>query len=356
MIKTNSFLPKYIQIKEEIAEKIRSGIFQPGTKCPSENEIIETYKVSNTTARKVLSELVYEGLAYKEQGRGTFVALTKAVPSIKVIIPCEVNIGISFYFSEMVRGMKEAAKNSGLDIILDTGEDKFIPYKKRELDSKNIKSLIVVDPPFNKKDTLSRWLEEGLDFVVVGAHFEDLDINFVDCNCQKGAFNAIEYLARLGHRDIAFISGELESVTHQDILEGYKDALNGYDIPYKKELVTVAEISEEEGHRAGKNLLEFSPTAIFASDIHIIGAMKAIKEKGLRIPQDISLMGFEDISMARFFDPPLTTVHQPVYEMGKISIEKTAKIINGALKENVRVMLNTELIIRDSCAEPGEKK
>ncbi|MBC2724803.1 MAG: substrate-binding domain-containing protein, partial [Desulfosporosinus sp.] len=133
--------------------------------------------------------------------------------------------------------------------------------------------------------------------------------------------------------------------------EGYLRTLKEHNLEYGKELTMESINTEESGYEAMRKLLESSsiPTAVFAAnDLDAIGAMKAVKEKGLRIPEDIAFVGFDDIQLASFMDPPLTTVRQPIFEMGTTAINLLVGMIEGRVKGAQQIELPTQLIIRKS--------
>lgn len=133
--------------------------------------------------------------------------------------------------------------------------------------------------------------------------------------------------------------------------EGYLQVLKEHNLEYGKELTMESINTEESGYEAMRKLLESSsiPTAVFvANDLDAIGAMKAAKEKGLKIPEDISFIGFDDIQLASYTEPTLTTVRQPIYEMGTTAISLLVRLIEGEEKEPLKVELPTRLIIRES--------
>jgi len=170
-----------------------------------------------------------------------------------------------------------------------------------------------------------------------------------------GAFKATEYLIHLGHRRIAFIAGLTQLYSTHERHAGYKAALEQYGIPYMSELILQGDFYELEAYRVTKELLEMPdrPTAIFASnDLAAIGAMNALRDLKISVPEDMSLIGFDDISQAAFTNPRLTTIRQPLDQMGRKSVELLVEQIQNPERPTRRIRLATELIIRDSCQPP----
>ncbi len=179
----------------------------------------------------------------------------------------------------------------------------------------------------------------------------------VEATNWQGAYEATRYLAELGHTRIAFITGYLAVRSATDRLQGYKAALADCDIPFREELVVESDYQQQTGYQAAKNLLQKvdpPPTAIFASnDLSAFAAMDAARECGLRVPDDISILGFDDIPQASFVYPKLTTVRQPLEQMGQVAVKMLLDQIKDPDRPPQRVALATQLIIRDSCKRVG---
>lgn len=173
----------------------------------------------------------------------------------------------------------------------------------------------------------------------------------------RGAHDATRYLLQLGHRRIGFITGSLDmGVCAQDRLSAYKAALQEYGLPVLPELIREGNFLQPLGYSCAKELLnlEVPPTAIFASnDISAFGVMEAVRDQGLRIPRDISIIGFDDIPQSTHVHPPLTTVRQPLEEMGQRAARLLLNYINNPNAEVECIELPTELVIRESCQAPN---
>ncbi len=171
----------------------------------------------------------------------------------------------------------------------------------------------------------------------------------------EGAYQATEYLIQLGHRHIAFITGLLELHSTHERLRAYKMALNDHGIPYRPEYVLQGDFYEIEAYRVTGELLALPepPTAIFASnDLTAIGSMNALRDHGISVPDDISVIGFDDISQAAFTNPRLTTIRQPLDQMGRKAVELLIEQIENPERPSRRITLATELVVRDSCQPP----
>jgi LacI family transcriptional regulator len=201
-------------------------------------------------------------------------------------------------------------------------------------------------------------LEKGIPFVIVG-HHPDKRVNYVDADNVGGARMAVEHLIRLGHSRIATITGPLTMTSGEDRLVGYRQALEAQRLAVDEQLVVEGDYTEGGGAMAMRRLLAASPTAVFvASDVMAIGALKALREAGKRVPQDVALVGFDDVTIATAVEPPLTTVRQPIGRLGSMAadllldlLEKPPDSTEQALSAGrvARIVLPTKLVVRDSC-------
>jgi len=167
-----------------------------------------------------------------------------------------------------------------------------------------------------------------------------------------GALAAVQHLIGLGYRRIAFINGIPELQASQDRRRGYQVALQEKGIDLRPEWVVEGEFTDAGGYRAMKRLLATDPPpeAVFAaSDAMALGAIRAIREQGLRVPQDVAIVGFDDVPLAAQVDPPLTTVRQPISEMGRMACRLLVQLIQGEPVLQRKVVLHTQLVVRQSC-------
>ncbi|MET8911873.1 LacI family DNA-binding transcriptional regulator [Micromonospora sp. NPDC004551] len=170
-----------------------------------------------------------------------------------------------------------------------------------------------------------------------------------------GSLGATEYLLGLGHRRIGFIAGPPQLMCSRARLDGYRTALESAGTRVAEELIRPGNFYHEAGFAAGNQLLRLPepPTAIFAaSDQMALGVYEAVRRRGLRVPDDVSVVGFDDLPEARWCSPPLTTVRQPLAKMGLLAARTVLRLAQGERIESPRVELATELVVRDSAAPP----
>tara|TARA_R100000027_G_scaffold52103_4_gene40882 strand:+ start:13017 stop:14030 length:1014 start_codon:yes stop_codon:yes gene_type:complete len=207
--------------------------------------------------------------------------------------------------------------------------------------------------------------KEGQDLInariptVLVSHRLDLDgIGYIDCNNFQGARELTEYLLRLGHRRIGYLCGSLENGNNRDRLDGYLKAMEEAGVDVDDSWLIEhhpTDVTEQAGYDQAQFLLERNPevTAIFANnDSMAFGAVSACIEKGLRVPDDMSVVGYDDYVSSRYYNPPLTTMRQPLLEMGA----SAARWVDEQLKDNISELphriFRGELIVRKSCALP----
>jgi LacI family transcriptional regulator len=198
-------------------------------------------------------------------------------------------------------------------------------------------------------------LRDGFPFVLVGRHPE-ARVNYVDVDNIGAAQMAVEHLIGMGHKCIATITGPLTTAHGQDRLAGYRLALEAHGIPIQENLIVEGDFTEASGSSGALHLLAASPTAIFvASDTMAIGALKALRQAGRRIPEDVALVGFDDVPIASAVEPALTTIRQPIRRLGSLSAELVLNMAENSSEEHTlvnRIVLPAELVVRESCGAP----
>jgi LacI family transcriptional regulator len=204
---------------------------------------------------------------------------------------------------------------------------------------------------------LQQLRQDGLPLVVVDpANLPDPDLPSVGATNWAGGLAATDHLLGLGHRRIAAITGPADYLCSRARIDGYRSALERAGLPFDPALVRHGDFQHEGGFQRGGELLALParPTAIFAgSDQQALGVCEAARQRGLRIPQDLSVVGFDDLPAARWVSPPLTTIRQPLAEMGRTAAEMLGDLIEGIPLRSNRVELTTELIVRESTAHPA---
>jgi LacI family transcriptional regulator len=193
-------------------------------------------------------------------------------------------------------------------------------------------------------------IENEVPSISAGRPMHVSDFSYVDVDNVAGAYTAVRHLVHLGRRRIGTITGPLDTTVGVDRFEGYRNALNESHLEFDERLCAEGDLSEDGAYYCAQRLLPQKPDALFvAYDIMSLGALRAIREAGLRVPQDIAIVGFDDLPPAAHANPTLTTIRQPVRRLGIELVNNLLDIIkNGPLPPR-RVVFGTELVVRESC-------
>lgn len=268
--------------------------------------------------------------------------------TVALVIPRYEGIFFSFYANQIIRGVGVACEGLKLDLLLHLSSD------KNSINTAAIGGVLFADIIANKEE-LNSVLGFGTPCVIMNNKLEGLDVNYIAIDNKNGAIKAVEYLINLGHRNIAHITGHLVSQAAQERLEGYEQALSKHNIEVKKEFVKRGDYSRPSARQATLSLLGLGkiPTAIFvASDDMAQETISVLLEHRLKVPDDISVIGFDDNPLSLYGPVGLTTIKQPLIEMAAESTRLLHKImISKAAKSSTKIVLPTELIIRDSCRQ-----
>jgi len=312
-------------------------------------------QISPSTRARVL-KVIHE-LKYQPSAMARSLARKKSN-----IIACVVPRFTGYFYYEVLNGVQHALSQCGYDLILYNIDklEKKEEILKRTLRERKVDGVLLISLSISDK-LASRFLEAKLPLVLVDSYHDQLDYIIVEN--QQGAFLATEHLIRLGHRRIGMIDGCLSSAPAVQRLAGFKSALEQYHIPQDDALVVSVNSNGDPeilyndgfnkfaGYWAMNRLLNLGnkrPSAVFiSSDIQAAGAIKAIKEHGLKVPGDLAIIGFDDIELAEYLG--LTTIHQPMYEMGTKAAERLIAKIEGKVSDHFKMIFPTKLVIRDTC-------
>jgi len=189
----------------------------------------------------------------------------------------------------------------------------------------------------------------AIPFVLVGRYETDPAASFVDINNRAAARSAVEYLIQIGRKKIATITGPQNMLVSQDRLEGYVEALKKANVAIEANLVVDGGFTEEGGYGAMSRLFAEMPDAIFAaSDAMAMGAIRFLKERGQRVPEDVAVVGFDDAPFAATAHPALTTIHQPAELMGAHAVDLLIELLENNHTQPITRILPSDLIIRES--------
>lgn len=278
---------------------------------------------------------------------------SKKTKMIGLIIPTIT----SSIFAASTQGVQELAEQRGYTVIL--GNSNYnIDAELRILklfQQRRVAGLILTGISSGVKELVKSLSRNGLPCIVTWEMGDEKTINYVGFDNFKAAFSMTEYLIHLRHKRIGLIVGPYSRVERvRARLSGYRAALEQYGIDFDPSLVLEREYSFIEGKEAMCGLLSLAkiPTAVFAaSDVLALGALAGAREKGFRVPEDISVAGFDDIDFAAYCYPPLTTVRVPAYEMGQLAMKVLLKLNQNESTHGRQFMLETSIVVRKSCGE-----
>ncbi len=262
------------------------------------------------------------------------------------------------FYSYLAHGVLDCAKRLGCHVILcATDEDPDMEREYLELLMQQRVDGIIAVPTNHNLDSWREAMDLGAQLVLVdrevsGIH--EADVILVDN--VKGAYDAVSYLVRLGHRRVGIISGPLSTTTGQGRLNGYNKALEEAQLPIDSNLIQATTFKRESGFQSTHVLLSLDnpPTALFATN-NVLGeaAMFAIRERGLKVPEEISLIMFDDVPWTALTSPRVSVVAQPARNLGFVGMERLAqRLKEGNKTAPQKIVLQPELVLRESCAAP----
>lgn len=260
------------------------------------------------------------------------------------------------FFSEMIRGIDQTAQHHGYHLLLSGSHN-----RKAEMEAAmramrgRTDGVIAMSPHFDAA-TLVENLPPSLPVILLSCEARDEDYQVIAIDNVGGAEAMVRHLVKLGHRRIAMVMGEKGHFDTAERLQGYRHALVEAGITPDERYEAQGDFSEASGHRAVQELLALPdrPTAIFcANDSMAIGGLAAVHDAGLRVPEDMTVVGFDDIPLAHYMSPPLSSVHVPVFEMGERAVTRLIAALKGEpVSERRHERLPTRLVVRSSCSAP----
>ncbi|MFQ6057978.1 MAG: LacI family DNA-binding transcriptional regulator [Anaerolineae bacterium] len=257
------------------------------------------------------------------------------------------------FFTSVVRGIEDVAYANQYSLLLcNSDEDPARESLYVDVLQAERVAGIIISPADENSTSCEPLLKNGVPIVAMDRRLRQFDVDTVLVDNVKGAYQATSHLIRLGHRRIGLIGGPPRITTGRERREGYEKALSEHGLEVDQSLIKIGDFKQDSGYQRACELLEMDdpPTAIFtANNLMTLGALNAIHEKGLNIPRDVAIVGFDDMPWAPSLDPPLTAVAQPTYELGCTAADLLLQRIADKDREIVEMKLEPTLIIRDSC-------
>jgi LacI family transcriptional regulator len=301
--------------------------------------------VKPETRERVAHSIMRLGYTVNQQARNLAVGRSHIVG---LLVP---DLGTG-YIGEIIRGIDEALAVAQYDMML------YTTHRRKTKESAYVTSLtqgmtdgLLLVLPRDPQEYLISLRERHFPYVLIDHQgIGDVESAAGATNWQ-GGYDATQYLIELGHRRIGFITGTLDLGCSRDRLAGYQAALSAYHIPIDPPLIQEGDFNQPTGYQVAQVLLDLPepPTAIFASnDAMAFGVMEAVRDRGLRIPEDISIIGFDNIPQAEHVSPQLTTIEQPLADMGREAARMLLALIQDPKCLYHRVELPTRLVVRAS--------
>jgi len=353
----------YRQVAQSIGQRIRTGKLKSGERLPSMDDLAEVYGVTKVTVRRALLELKSEGLLYTRPAQGTYVA--QVIPPDKAHRRSKVlTVGLVSrvllpenpgpYHSEVLASLRvEIGKLKGNLVVLPRPESATddVSEQMRHSNLDAVVYLGAFDP-----EALRRMVRNGPPAVLVDYQVRGLNVDRVLVDNTGGGEIAIDHLVSLGHRDIAIVLGNEEDSATRDRLVGAQNSLGRAGIPVSSVRLLKGDFMLNSGLEAMTTLLNSGslPTAVFCmNDEMAVGAIQAIHRlSSLKVPRDISIIGFDDIAWGAATHPRLSTVRLDRQLMGRLAIERVMSMLGERAHTVTSTTITPELLLRESTAAP----
>lgn len=294
---------------------------------------------------KVMKELGYKPNRVARRLRttgGTSHLLGLIIPNIQ-----------NLFFADLARGVEDVASRNNFAVLL-CNYDEDEAKERFYLDVMQAESVDgIILPPIHEEDpAVLQVVKNGTPVVCVDRSLRNGNLDKVEVDNHMGALTAVKHVMERGHKRIGIICGPSDSSTGRERLRGYKEAHAQAGIPVKSEFVRFGDFMQESGRVLTAALLDLPdpPTALFVCNgLMTVGALEEIAARGLKIPRDIAIVGFDELPLASVFNPPLTLVRQPAYEVGKCAAELLLKRLEDGNRPATSLKLLPELVVRKSC-------
>jgi DNA-binding LacI/PurR family transcriptional regulator len=361
-IDKQSALPRHAQIESHFRDLIASGQLSPGERIPPETDIAETLGVSRMTVNKALLALTRAGLFVRERGVGTFVAVPPAPNAMHFVVAVPMDLSVEtdqhdYYYAPLYRAMHAQA-----DILyhqvslayLPKGE--YVEYGR----NKTADAWLLISPDERHLPSLQALASAGAAGVIVGACWPGIgEFSSIDSDNIQGALEVVRYLRGLGHERIALLYAGPEASNTQDRRLGYRRALQESGLEHREGWEVQADEATRLGQGAPKlhallsRPLAQRPTAVFAAGYYLaLETLGLAEEVGLAVPSALSVVGYDDPFAAQLVRPSLTTVRQPLTEMGRAAVAELNRLLKREAGGPTCLRFAPKLQVRGSAARP----
>ena len=339
-----------------MAEKKKNSIYEiankAGVSIATVSRVLNNSSLVKDSTKKRVQKVIEE-LDYRPNFFARNLVKNKS-KTIGLLIPDIINP----VFPEMAKGISDKAFLKGYTVFLCNTESSVIKETEilKNLLEKNVAGVIFISTEMNKsRGDFQHYLylyNNNIPTVFINGMLKDIDIPFIRINEEKAGYLATKHMLEKGIKKIAFLGGSLKFIPTYEKLQGYKKALRESGLPIEKEYIMFDNYNVETCFANAIKLLESDnkPGGIItASDVLAIEVIKAASTKGLNVPEDLKVIGFDDISFSSTYTPSITTIAQPKYEMGAMALEMLVNLIEKKDIPRRNILVEPRLIIRDSC-------
>lgn len=354
-LKRNSTTPLYQQLSNIIKQRILSGEWGgENGQLPTEPELCAEFNVARGTIRQALRQLEHERVVRRKRGLGTFVDLVSQpqenISQIGLVVPY---VRDSF-ITTILHGVEQTASREQISVTFKHVANDFNQQSLilKDLANQNLAGIILYPTDSVHFESVNDLIQSGYPIVLIDRYMRGLMTDYVVADNFGGALQAVQHLISLGHQQIGFVIWRDNAISLEHRELGYRQALTEAKLPVEPTMVCEVESYPEINIEPLFDFLRQEPrlTALFAANDQIALAIyKVARQMGLRIPDDIAVVGFGDIDMVNYLDVPLTTVALPTYEIGQHAVEMLLRRIQGESTGWQRMVLPTRLVIRQSC-------
>lgn len=355
-------LPKHERIRQALAEAIASGEYQPGQRLPSETELVKTFGVSRPTVNRALRELQLTGLIERRAGSGSYVRADTCVRgyTFGLLIP---ELGRTEIFEPICRGMAEAQYGGhhvllwGSSLSNETNIEEQASQACRQLVAKKVSGVFFAPLELTpQKDTINRTIAQALDKAGIPVVLLDRDLvpypersryDLVGIDNRRAGYVITSHLLRCGCRRIIFLGRAGSAPTVDARIAGYHEAIAGMGMNLEAH---VCRIDPQDQLKIKEILSHFRPDGfVCANDFTAANLLKTLSHLGVSVPDEIRMVGIDDVKYASLLSVPLTTIHQPCADIGAAAIATMLERLRNPKSPARDVLLNFRLVVRESC-------
>ncbi|QQE12070.1 GntR family transcriptional regulator [Planctomycetota bacterium] len=349
--------PLHECVKEAVVEAIKEGLFKPGERICSTKELSRQLSVSVVTAHRAMQELVTHGVLDRKQGLGTFVVDQRdrekkknRLSKIGLVFHRESMIG-DYFHSQIMDGLRQAANLLNAELTM-------LHFDSEMMGSND--AFVFVNPTVSELSYFCSRIDKNTPGIVVAAKADSLKIPSIDVDNADMAHQAVEHLYQMGHRSIAYVGGTHRLSNNNDRYSGFVDACKKFGIEMNDRFLHEAAGARlDRQEKIGLSTVFASanrPTAVFAAGYYFaLDVYETAITLGLEIPKDLSVVGVDDPPSAMYLSPTLTTLRQPLVEVGHAALSSLIEILRNNLAMRQSQVLRADLVIRQSSAPPNQE-